>query len=127
LTRRNLPLFSSDEAEARPEVVNSAQTSESLEIYKSGSPQEISEEPHSELYEGEGRHMKTSTKDNIKGSFHEVKGTIKEEVGKVTGDRNLKAEGKAEKKTGKVQQRIGHAKEAVADLKGQLADLKKTG
>jgi uncharacterized protein YjbJ (UPF0337 family) len=56
-----------------------------------------------------------------------VKGTIKEEVGKVTGDRNLKAEGKAEKKTGKVQQRIGHAKEAVADLKGQLADLKKTG
>jgi uncharacterized protein YjbJ (UPF0337 family) len=73
------------------------------------------------------RHMKTSTKDNIKGSFHEVKGTIKEEVGKVTGDRNSKAEGKAEKRTGKVQQRIGHAKEAVADLKGQLADLKKTG
>ena len=71
--------------------------------------------------------MKTSTKDNIKGGFHEVRGTIKEEVGKVTGDRNLKAEGKAEKKTGKVQQRIGHAKEAVADLKGQLADLKKTG
>jgi uncharacterized protein YjbJ (UPF0337 family) len=27
--------------------------------------------------------MKTSTKDKIKGSFHEVKGTIKEEVGKV--------------------------------------------
>ena len=38
--------------------------------------------------------MKTSTKDRIKGSFHEVKGTIKEEVGKVTNDRNLKAEGK---------------------------------
>jgi uncharacterized protein YjbJ (UPF0337 family) len=76
---------------------------------------------------GRRRNMKTSTKDNLKGSFHKVKGTIKEEVGKVTGDRNLKAEGKAEKKTGKVQQRIGHAKEAVADLKGQLADLKKTG
>lgn len=42
--------------------------------------------------------MKTSTKDRIKGSFHEVKGTIKEEVGKVTNDRNLKAEGKAEKR-----------------------------
>jgi uncharacterized protein YjbJ (UPF0337 family) len=71
--------------------------------------------------------MKTSTKDNLKGSFHEVKGTIKEEIGKFTGDRDLKAEGKAEKKSGKVQQRIGHAKEAVADLKGQLAELKKTG
>ena len=28
------------------------------------------------------RNMKTSTKDKIKGSFHKVKGTIKEEVGK---------------------------------------------
>ena len=29
--------------------------------------------------------MKTSIKDKIKGSFHEAKGTIKEEVGKVNG------------------------------------------
>jgi uncharacterized protein YjbJ (UPF0337 family) len=56
-----------------------------------------------------------------------VKGTIKEEVGKVTGDRNLKAKGKVERKTGKVQRRIGHAKEAVANLKGQLAELKNAG
>ena len=76
---------------------------------------------------GPRRNMKTSTKDQIKGSFHEVKGTIKEQVGKATNDRNLKAEGKAEKKAGKVQQRIGHAKEAVANLKEQLSDLKKTG
>ena len=40
--------------------------------------------------------MKTSTKDKIEGSFHEVKGTLKEEVGKVTKDRDLKAKGKAE-------------------------------
>ena len=68
--------------------------------------------------------MKTSTKDKIKGNFHEMTGIIKEQIGKVTNDRNLKAEGKAEKKTGKVQQRIGHAKEGVAKLKGQLAELK---
>ena len=71
--------------------------------------------------------MKTSTKDKIEGGFHEVKGTIKEEVGKVTSDPNLRAEGKAEKKAGKIQQKIGHAKETVANLKGKLADLKKTG
>jgi uncharacterized protein YjbJ (UPF0337 family) len=71
--------------------------------------------------------MKTSTKDQIEGSFHEMKGTIKEAVGKVTSDGNLKAEGKAEKKVGKVQQRIGHAKEAVINLKDQMTDLKKTG
>ena len=41
--------------------------------------------------------MKTSTKDRIKGSFHEVKGTIREQVGKATNDRTLKAEGKAER------------------------------
>src|SRR5271157_358345 len=76
---------------------------------------------------GRRRNMKPSTKDQIKGSFHEVKGTIKEEVGKVTSDSDLRAEGKAEKKAGKVQQRIGHAKEAVANLKEQLSDLKKTG
>ena len=69
--------------------------------------------------------MKTSTKDRIRGSFHEVKGTIKEEVGKATNNRDLKAEGKAEKKAGKVQQQIGHAKEAVAQLRGKLTAIKK--
>jgi uncharacterized protein YjbJ (UPF0337 family) len=77
--------------------------------------------------EGKRGNMKTSTKDKIEGGFHEVKGTIKEEVGKVTNDHNLKAEGKAEKKGGKVQQQIGRAKEGVAKLQGQLAELKKTG
>jgi len=53
-----------------------------------------------------------------------VKGTIKEQVGKATSDRSLRAEGKAEKNAGKVQQRIGHAKESVVKLKGKLKELK---
>jgi uncharacterized protein YjbJ (UPF0337 family) len=69
--------------------------------------------------------MKTSTKDQITGNFHELKGAIKKGVGKITNDRNLKAEGTAETKAGKVQQRMGRAKETVAKLKGQLSDLKK--
>jgi len=69
--------------------------------------------------------MKTSTKDKIKGSFHELKGSIKKGVGKITDDRKLKAEGTAETKAGKLQQRMGRAKDSVARLKGQLADLKK--
>jgi uncharacterized protein YjbJ (UPF0337 family) len=108
-------------------MVNSAQTSKSHEIYKSDSPQRAQKSRNPHFYEGERGNMKTSTKDKIEGSFHEVKGTLKEEVGKITKDRNLRAEGKVEKKAGKVQQRIGHAKETVADLKGQLAELKKTG
>ena len=68
--------------------------------------------------------MKPSMKDKIKGSFHEAKGTIKEEVEKVTNDRNLKAKGKAEKKAGELQQRIGRARDTVAKLKGKLKELK---
>ena len=68
--------------------------------------------------------MKTSTKDRIEGSFHEVKGNIKEQVGRAVNDRTLKAEGKSEKRAGQVQQRIGHAKEAVAKLKGKLKEMK---
>jgi len=45
--------------------------------------------------------MKTSTKDKIEGSFHEVKGTLKEEVGKITKDRNLKPKGKSKGKRAK--------------------------
>ena len=43
-----------DVARPIPEVVNSAQTSESSETYKSGSPHKVSEDPQSELHEGEG-------------------------------------------------------------------------
>jgi uncharacterized protein YjbJ (UPF0337 family) len=71
--------------------------------------------------------MKTSTEDNKEGGFHQLKGTIKEQVGKVTNDRQLRVEGKSEKNEGKVQQQIGHAKDTVAKLKGKLAEIKKAG
>jgi uncharacterized protein YjbJ (UPF0337 family) len=63
----------------------------------------------------------------LNGSFHEIKVTIKEKIGKVTNDSKLRVEGKVEKNTGKVQQQIGHAKDAVTNLKGKLAEIKKTG
>ena len=67
--------------------------------------------------------MKTSTKDKLKGSLHEMRGTIKEGIGNATNDRRLKTEGKAEKRAVKVQQQIGDAKETVARLKGKLKSL----
>jgi uncharacterized protein YjbJ (UPF0337 family) len=73
---------------------------------------------------GPRRNMKNSTKDKIKGSFHEVKGSIKEEIARITNDHNLKIQGKVEKKMGKIQHGIGHAEEAVAKMKGQLTELK---
>ena len=54
--------------------------------------------------------MKPSTSDQIKGKFHEMKGDVKEEAGKLTNNRNLEAEGQDEKLTGKVQRKIGQIK-----------------
>ena len=54
-------------------------------------------------------------KDRVKGSAHQVKGAVKEGIGKVTGDAKLKSEGKAEKAAGKVQNAVGGVKDAVRD------------
>jgi uncharacterized protein YjbJ (UPF0337 family) len=51
--------------------------------------------------------MKTSVKNRVKGSLHEVKGTLKEKAGEVTGDPNLTADGRVEKLAGKVQKKVG--------------------
>ena len=57
--------------------------------------------------------MKTSTKDEVAGKIREVKGTVKEKVGKLTNNRNLEAEGKVEKVAGTVQKKIGQVKKVL--------------
>ena len=57
--------------------------------------------------------MKTSTKNRAEGAFHEVKGKLKEIVGKVGMNSELEAEGKDEKIAGKVQKKIGQVKEVL--------------
>jgi uncharacterized protein YjbJ (UPF0337 family) len=51
--------------------------------------------------------MSQSAKDQIKGTFHEVKGKVKETAGEVTNNPNLEAEGQAENLGGKVQKKAG--------------------
>jgi uncharacterized protein YjbJ (UPF0337 family) len=57
--------------------------------------------------------MKLSTQDNAEGKWHKMKGKIKEVAGKVVGNRDLVAEGKAENVEGKVQEKIGEIKDVV--------------
>jgi len=57
--------------------------------------------------------MKSSTKDNAEGKMHQVKGTIKEAVGKAAGNRDLEAEGKSENLHGEVQEKIGEVKKIL--------------
>jgi uncharacterized protein YjbJ (UPF0337 family) len=49
------------------------------------------------------------------GAAHQVKGAVKETVGKVTGDSKTQAEGAAEKVAGRVQNAVGGAKNTVRD------------
>ena len=54
-------------------------------------------------------------KDRIAGAARQVKGSIKEAIGKVTGDAKLQAEGATEKVAGKAQGAVGGAKDTVRD------------
>ncbi len=51
--------------------------------------------------------MKTSTKDQIEGTFHEVKGAAKELAGKISDNPKLEGAGSGEKIAGKIQNKIG--------------------
>lgn len=57
--------------------------------------------------------MKSSTKDQAEGTFHQIKGSVKEAAGKISGKPELEAEGKAENTAGKVQEKVGELKEVL--------------
>ena len=59
------------------------------------------------------RPMKPSTKDQVEGKAQEIKGAIKEQVGHISKDSDLEAEGTVQKLTGKAQQVIGKIEKAA--------------
>jgi uncharacterized protein YjbJ (UPF0337 family) len=48
--------------------------------------------------------------DKIKGEGNEIKGTVKEEAGKLGGDKSTEVSGKWDKTKGEVQEKVGDAK-----------------
>jgi uncharacterized protein YjbJ (UPF0337 family) len=52
-------------------------------------------------------------KDQVKGAAKQVKGSVKETAGRMTGNRRTVAEGATEKTAGKVQKGYGDVKEKV--------------
>jgi len=55
--------------------------------------------------------VKSSIREKTEGTFHEVKGRVKEVAGKLGDNPELEAEGTDEKIAGKVQKKIGQVKE----------------
>jgi uncharacterized protein YjbJ (UPF0337 family) len=54
-------------------------------------------------------------KDRIKGTAKQTKGSIKEAVGKITGDTRTKREGALEKAAGETQSTVGGIKDSARD------------
>jgi len=57
--------------------------------------------------------MKFSTKDHAEGTFHELKGEVKEVAGKLSDNSKLEGEGLGEKMAGKVQKKIGQVEKVL--------------
>ncbi len=57
--------------------------------------------------------MKSGDRDKAEGTFHKVKGKIKEKFGKVTDNTELEAEGAVEKAGGDFQKKSGEVKKVL--------------
>ena len=53
--------------------------------------------------------------DEVKGKFDQVKGRVKQEVGKATGDATLHDEGVADQASGELREGYGTAKRKVGE------------
>jgi uncharacterized protein YjbJ (UPF0337 family) len=52
-------------------------------------------------------------KEHIKGAADKTKGAIKDAAGKMTGDKQMQAEGKMDKAKGAAHEAVGNAKDAI--------------
>jgi uncharacterized protein YjbJ (UPF0337 family) len=55
-------------------------------------------------------------KDRIAGTAKEIKGSVKEAIGKVVGDAKLQSDGKSEQTEGKIQNAVGGLKDTVREI-----------
>ena len=60
--------------------------------------------------------------DEIEGKYEQAKGSVKEGIGRVTGDEEMEAEGTADKLKGDVQEGWGGAKRKVGDAIEDVGD-----
>ncbi|HAM63343.1 MAG: hypothetical protein A2Y20_03315 [Firmicutes bacterium GWF2_51_9] len=58
--------------------------------------------------------------DKTKGKFNQVKGNVKEEIGKMTNNNKLQAEGVVDQVMGKAQEISGEIKETILDAKKKI-------
>ncbi len=62
-------------------------------------------------------------KDQIKGMTNQATGKIKEEVGKMTGDKTLEAKGDLRQVKGQAQEKVGDIKDNLAEKRERDIEL----
>ena len=60
--------------------------------------------------------------DELDGKWEQVKGTVKDKVGEVTGDRDLEAEGEIQNAEGETQETWGKIKSGVGETIDAVGD-----
>ena len=60
--------------------------------------------------------------DEVEGKWEQAKGTVKDKVGEVTGDRDLEAEGEVQNAEGEAQEGWGSVKRGVSNVVEDVAD-----
>lgn len=66
--------------------------------------------------------MGVPNSDEIEGKYEQAKGSIKEGLGRLTGDEELETEGTADKLKGDVQEGWGGAKRTVGEALEDVGD-----
>ena len=61
-------------------------------------------------------------RDEAKGKFDQAKGTVKQGIGKATGDERMHDEGVADEASGEVQEGVGKLKGKVGDAVKDVGD-----
>ena len=60
--------------------------------------------------------------DEVEGKYEQVKGSVKEGLGNLTGDDDMRSEGAADKLKGDVQEGWGGTKRKVGDIMEDVGD-----
>ena len=66
--------------------------------------------------------MGAPNRDEMEGKYNQAKGSVKEGLGRLTGDEEMEAEGTADKLKGDVQEGWGGAKRKVGDMLEDAGD-----
>ncbi len=66
--------------------------------------------------------MSLPNRDEVDGKIDQAKGTVKENVGRAIGDRDMETEGAADRASGNVQEGYGETKRKVGDAIKDIGD-----